>query len=282
MASHPDSFTAFGLNVQLIWQTLPIPDTHESTHACNDKTFYLAIPGVARFLAEPEKNCIVIEKAHDHIPLSIINTWLMGTVIAYILQYHNYLVLHGAAVLMQGHAVIFCGHSGAGKSTLASALLKQGYPFITDDVVAIKHNEQGQYGVVPGPTYSKLWQDSLAHLDYDTSHAKPIHFKTNKFSIPITQSCDLPFIPIAAFYELGINPEATTLTHQRLTGLLSLQTLIKNAYRYFMLKPLGKLQHFLNDCSQLAQHKSINTLIRPPNFTELSRMIQHIEFEQGR
>ncbi len=241
----------------------------------------MAIPEVARFLADPEKNCVIIEKVNDDIPLSIINTWLMGTVMAYMLQYHNYLVLHGSAVLMQGHAVIFSGHSGAGKSTLASALLKQGHPFITDDVVVIKHNEQGQYGVVPGPTYSKLWQDSLAHLDYDTTHAKPIHFKTNKFSIPIAKSCDLPFIPIAAFYELSINAKATTFTHQRLTGLTSLQTLMQNAYRYFMLKPLGKLQHFLDDCSELAQHISINTLIRPPNLTELSLMIQHIEFEQG-
>ena len=199
---------------------------------------------------------------------------------AYLLQYQNYLVLHGSAVLINGHAVVFSGQSGAGKSTLASALLKQGYPFITDDLVVIKQNTQGQYGIIPGPTYSKLWEDALSHLDHDREHAKPVNFKTNKFSIPVPHPCHLAFIPIAAFYELSVNANAITFTHEQLTGMQSLQTLMQNAYRYFMLKPLGKLQHFLNDCSQLAQHISVNKIIRRPDLSELSLLTQHIQLKQ--
>lgn len=269
------------MTVQLIWQKISIPDANQAMHCCDKKQFSLAIPGIARFLALPEKNCIIIEKAQAEIPIHVLNTWLLGTVMAYMLQYHGYLVLHGSAVLINGRAVILSGQSGAGKSTLASALLKQGYPFITDDLIVIKRNITGQYGIIPGPAQLKLWQDAASHLGHDIEHAQPVNLKTDKYAIPVTHYCDMPMIPIAAFYELNVDPLATTFTCERLTDTLSLRTLIHNAYRYFMLKPLGKLQYFLNDCGQLTQQIAVNKITRRPDLSELSQIIQRIELDQG-
>lgn len=276
----PSQLMAFDITVQLTWQKISIPDTGQAMHLCDEKQFYLAIPGIARFLALPEKNCMIIEKAQAEIPLHVLNTWLLGTMMAYMLQYHAYLVLHGSAVLINGKAVILSGQSGAGKSTLASALLKQGHPFITDDLVVIKQDKNGQYGIIPGPAQLKLWRDAASHLGHDIEHAKPVNLKTDKYAIPVTHYCDRPMIPIAAFYELNIAPLATTFTCERLTNVLSLQTLIHNAYRYFMLKPLGKLQPFLNDCSQLTQQIAVHKITRRPDLSELSHIVQRIELER--
>lgn len=280
MNSLPAQLMVFDTLVQLTWDKIGIPYGHQAMHFCDEKQFYLVIPGVARFLALPEKSCIVIEKALIDIPIHVLNTWLLGTVMAYILQYHGYLVLHGSAVLINGNAVIFSGQSGAGKSTFASALLKQGYSFITDDLVVIKRDINGQYCIIPGPSQVKLWRDAASYLEYEMELAQPVNVKTDKYVIPVTGHCKKPMIPIGALYELNITPLTPTFTCERLGAMQSLRTLIHNAYRYFMLKPLGKLQYFLNDCSQLSQQIAVNKIIRRPDLSELSQIIKLIELDQ--
>ena len=48
-----------------------------------------------------------------------------------------------------------------------------------------------------------------------------------------------------------------------------------------MLKPLVKLQSFLNDCGQLTQQIAVNKITRRPDLSELSQIIQRIELDQG-
>lgn len=277
----PSQLMAFGLTITLIWQKISRPLENQAMHVCDETHFYLVIPGIARFLAQPEQNCIIIEKAQEEIPVHILNTWLLGTMMAYMLQYHGYLVLHGSSVLIKGGAVIVSGQSGAGKSTLASALWQQGYPFITDDLVVIKRNISGQYELIPGPPQLKLWRDAASHLGHDIEQAQPVNLKTDKYIIPVVSYSDSPAIPITAFYELNIAPLATTFTCERLSKVQSLQTLMHNAYRYFMLKPLQKLHYFFNDCSQLSQQIVVNKIIRRPDLSELSQIISRIKFDQG-
>lgn len=250
-------------------------------HECYPNQFYLNIPSVAHFLALPEENCILIEKAKSEIPTHVLNTWLFGTVMAYMLQYHGYLVLHGAAILINDNAVIFSGQSGAGKSTLASAFTQKGYSFITDDLVVIKQNHDGQYCILPGPAKLKLWKDAMQHFNHDITTASPVNLKTDKYALPVDNCCSEPMIPISAFYELNLDQEATIYNCDKLNSTQSLKTLIQNAYRHFMLKPLGKLQSFFHDCSALSQEITVHKLIRTSDFHELPDIIRHIELNQG-
>lgn len=270
----------FGLTVRLIWQekkSSPIVQNDRLIHECYPNQFHLNIPGVAHFLALPEENCILIEKAKRGIPTQVFNTWLFGTVMAYMLQYHGYLVLHGSAVLINEHAVIFSGQSGAGKSTLASAFTQNGYLFITDDLVVIKQNHKGQYCIVPGPAKLKLWKDAMQHFNHDMTTASPVNLKTDKYALHVDHCCSEPMIPISAFYELNINQEATSYYCDRLNTTQALKTLLQNAYRHFMLKPLGKLESFFHDCRALSQQITVHQLTRTPHFHELPEIIQHIE-----
>ncbi|OGT58853.1 MAG: hypothetical protein A3F43_01235 [Gammaproteobacteria bacterium RIFCSPHIGHO2_12_FULL_42_10] len=248
---------------------------------CDSQQFYLAIPEVAHFLALPTQNQILIEKINPDIPDDVIHTWLYGTVFAYILQYHGYTVLHGSAILMDNRAVIFSGQSGAGKSTLASAFMQKGYPFITDDLIVIKRNEQAQYCIIPGPTKLKLWQDSMKHFNHDINKATPISLKDGKYALQVMNASTELMIPIAAFYELNNNKQTKVHHCETLNSAESLKTLMQNAYRYFMLKPLGKLQTFFHDCHGLSQQIAVHKLTRTIQIHELTQITQRIELDQG-
>lgn len=281
MNSLPSQLIAFDITVRLILNKISIPDANQAMHLCDEKQFYLAIPDIARFLALPEKKCIVIEKATEEVSIHILNTWLLGTMMAYMLQYHDYLVLHGSAVLINNKAVIFSGQSGAGKSTLASALVQKGYPFITDDLVVIKRNHEGQYCILPGPSKLKLWKDAMQHFNHDINDAVPVMLKTDKYAIQVKETCNEPMIPISAFYELNVVSQTDVFNCTKLDKAESLKTLMQNAYRYFMLKPLGKLQTFFQDCNGLSQQITVNKITRTTRFEELPQIIHQIELDLG-
>jgi hypothetical protein len=281
MSASPSHLSAFDLTVRLIWQRISIPDANQAMHSCDEKQFYLSIPDIARFLVLPEDNCILIDKARDDIPVHMLNTWLLGTVMAYMLQYHGYLVLHGSAMFMNEGAVIFSGQSGAGKSTLASAFTQQGYAFITDDLVVIQQNHAGQYCVLPGPAKLKLWKDAMLHFNHEMIASSQVSLKTDKYAIPVDHYCSESLIPIRAFYELNLDQEAKRYHCDRLNSAQSLKILMQNAYRYFMLKPLGKLQAFFYDCHGLSQQIAVHQLTRTLCFHDIPNIIQHIELNQG-
>ncbi len=269
------------IHCEFIYESIPTIDPDSFTYDTQSNQFYLNIPGVAKFLALPEKNCIVIEKADPEIDEQILNIWLMGTMISYMLQYHGYTVLHGSSTLINEGAVIFSGQSGAGKSTLARAMLQQGYPFITDDLVVIKQNQQGQYCILPGPATLRLWKDAMQHFNHDIHEALPVMLKTDKYVVPVKTVCHETMIPISTFYELNVSSQIDGFHCDKLNQAQSLKTLMQNAYRYFMLKPLGKLQTFFHDCSGLSQQITVHKMTRSTCFDELPQIIRRIELDHG-
>lgn len=291
MNDSSSDLSAFGYPFKIIWKNLPnntvdsvhpnlTAITHETiTYHCEAKKFSLFIPNVANFIALPEDHCIIVEKKNPNLSQEILHTWLLETVLAYNLQYHGYLVLHGSAVLIQDKAVIFSGQSGAGKSTLARAFLQKNHPFITDDLVVIQRNSQDQYCILPGPKQLKLWKDAMCHFKQNIANAEPIHMKTEKYAIPAPNLCEGTMIPIKAFYELHPVVNAPAQFCETLDAVQSVKTIMQNAYRYFMLKPLGKLPNFLADCSGLAQQIGVRTLFRTQDFQDLAEMMRQIELD---
>ena len=88
--NNPRSY--FGLSIDIIHSPFDFPENGGATH-CGPEEFFLKIAGVACYRAVGRERMIYIEPdpALQH-PASI-NAWLFGTVFAYLLQYHDYLVL---------------------------------------------------------------------------------------------------------------------------------------------------------------------------------------------
>ena len=79
-------------------------------------------------------------------------SYLIGPILGTVLRLRGTTVLHACAIGIDGQAVIMLGDAGAGKSSLASAFARQGYPILTDDLVALKDNG-GSLEVQPGHTW---------------------------------------------------------------------------------------------------------------------------------
>lgn len=77
-------------------------------------------------------------------------------------QRRNLLILHSAAVGIDGHGVLIVGHGGTGKSTLTCTCLADGFDFVSDDYCLL--NATGPRKVYPVYTDVFLNPDSLAKL----------------------------------------------------------------------------------------------------------------------
>lgn len=275
---HDDAYTVFDCQVSLLWQSLNDPCLERIFYFCDAQFFYFSIPDVARFLVLASQKTIVID-AKEGVTPAMIEIWLSGTVMAYLLQYQGDLVLHGAAVLIEGEAVIVSGVSGMGKSTLAHALTLQGYPLITDDVLVIRKDHLGQLRLIPGPSHVKLWSRSLIYFGKETDHKRPISNKIDKFFVPAVVH-QQP-VSIRSFYEIK-SADHAFVSSILLSKTDALQCLMRNAYRYFMLKSLKKLPVFFGNCASLSRDIRVYEMVRTADFSSIASMIQWIQtYEKG-
>lgn len=266
--------SAFGQSIEIQYGNIAFQPSGEGYYCSHDQ-FYLDIKGVAKYHVLPEEDIIVIEKYPELVNDYVINTWLYGTVFAYLLQWHDFLVLHGSAILVNGKAVIFSGNSGAGKSTTAANFIARGYQLLTDDVVVLKRRKDGQLELVPGPGKVKLWADALDNLGHNSANLLQVINKESKFELPVKQAITLP-VTVAQFYELNPFSE-NVLEILPLNNAGKIQTLIKNTYRYQMLKPMNKLSTHLQDIARLAASIEVFKVTRPAGQYRLDELIDALE-----
>ena len=89
--------------------------------------------------------------------------YLLGPVLSYALRRRGVLALHASGVVVNEHALAFCGFGGAGKSTLAAAFAAGGHAVLSDDVVALR-DENGRLFAFPASDHLRVWNDSARAL----------------------------------------------------------------------------------------------------------------------
>lgn len=98
--------------------------------------------------------------------------YLLGPVLGIVLRMRGVVCLHASGVVIDGGAHIFVGAEGAGKSTLAAQFAAEGFPVLTDDVVALRSGAQG-WLVAPGYPRVRLWNDAVTALPIDRAYMTP-------------------------------------------------------------------------------------------------------------
>jgi hypothetical protein len=80
-------------------------------------------------------------------------------------EVNGILTLHASAVVLDGHAVAFSAASHAGKSSLATAFVRSGCPFITDDLLGVRYDETtDRFYAHPGQPHMRMWPDLVEAL----------------------------------------------------------------------------------------------------------------------
>ncbi|HEX7001075.1 MAG TPA: hypothetical protein VF164_05205 [Trueperaceae bacterium] len=101
-----------------------------------------------------------------------IDIWLMGTVLALWLELSGTPVLHASAVevgavgagTFPSAAIGFLATSKGGKSSLAATLMRRGNRLLSDDNVALRGGQGGEWLAVPSYPQMRMWPDQAAHF----------------------------------------------------------------------------------------------------------------------
>jgi hypothetical protein len=95
----------------------------------------------------------------------LVRSIVLGPLLALSLELRGLLCLHGSAVAVDGHAVVFLGPKHHGKSTLATALTAAGASLVGDDLIAVAPGTPAR--VWPGVPSVRLWDDAVGVLPLD-------------------------------------------------------------------------------------------------------------------
>jgi hypothetical protein len=244
-----------------------VPDHLQAPLACG-KLFQaepgrllLQVPGVANFLAE-EGLRITVDPAPGAASADL-RSWLLGPVVAALLQQRGNLVLHGSVVRAAGSAALVLGASGVGKSTLALGLAAQGRRVLSCDLCVL--DDQGL--VAPGPPFLRVWDDTLSQLGMDPEGLPLARTDRPKRLVPLGARY-LPRSLPAGFLLLL---ETAPIQEPRLEPLPSsgerLRLLLEHSYRRPYLRGLGLLPQHMRQCQDLGARLPAFRLSRPEGCT---------------
>jgi hypothetical protein len=232
----------------------------------------LKVDGVARYLICD--GCrIVIERAagaqDDDVRL-----FLLGSALGALLHQRHAIVLHGSAVIIDGMAVAFLGPSGIGKSTLAVAFGQRGASVLTDDLcVAWPQRASERILIEPGLQESKLWLDSLQHLDIDATGLPRIRSSLEKRALRLGAVFAECAAPLKRIYVLHATNDVR-LSIVNLQGAQKFDALKNQTYRVQFLDGLGTRPAHFRNALLLAGQVPIAVLERPRGAFLLEELIE--------
>lgn len=174
-------------------------------------------------------------------------TYLLGPVLGFVLRLRGCICLHASAVAIGDQAIALLGPAGAGKSTTAAAFAHLGHPVLSDDIVALRPEDESLW-VPPGYPRVCLWPDSVKSL-LGSPEALPLLTPNwDKRYLALNgenyrfQSVPLP---LSAVYLLGErSPEDVAPRVEALPSKDGLMTLVANTYVWYLLDKAMRANEF--------------------------------------
>ncbi|MCX7708891.1 MAG: hypothetical protein N2484_03480 [Clostridia bacterium] len=265
------------VDVEIINGKVPQSDytLHESTtngYAKKDE-LYFRIKGTGNyFVANGNKIIVEPDAGADALTVKL---YLLGTSLGTILLQRRILPIHGSAIVIDGQCVIFTGLSGAGKSTLSFALREKGYPFLSDDVSAIKRGEDGTLWVQPGYPQQKICRDYLENTGGDISELSQINAERDKYAVPVRQGFYSSPVRLAAVCEL-VTKDSGEVSLQELAGPHKMAILMNHTYRAQLLHYFNLRTEHFNQCAEVSKRISVYRLSRPKSKFTVDEQIEQI------
>jgi hypothetical protein len=235
--------------------------------------FLLRVPGVARFLLTGGRE--IAFETEGATPPEDVAAFLVGTVFGILLHQRCEIALHASAVQVNGKAVLFCGPSGAGKSTLAAALIRRGYPLVTDDLCAVAFAEQPT--VQPDGRQLKLWAQAIEALDLAANRGTAVRRRIEKYYVEPDETSGGDALPIGAIYVLrDARPLRAPGIEQ--PNVVDIALLLRNnAYRPLLVNRLGQRANYFVAAAAIANAAGVFHLTRDFEFAALPDVIAGLE-----
>ncbi|MBQ6787605.1 MAG: hypothetical protein IJO85_07780 [Lachnospiraceae bacterium] len=183
-------------------------------------------------------------------------SYILSGAMTFLMMQHNYVLIHGSALVYQDKAFIVSGCSGSGKSTTALELLKRpDILFASDDICAVKIVEN-QCLLYPGPPFQKVCEDVK---ERENEH-EYIYLEEagGKFGRKLQQGYVTKPLEITGMFILE-KSETEQLKMTSYKGVEALHALTHNMFRGELWNILGitpqRLQQFMKVANSLAIYK---------------------------
>lgn len=199
---------------------------------------------------------------------------ILGIALGILLHQRGVLTLHSSAVAVNGAAIAFLGAKGAGKSAIAGALQAQGYPVVTDDIVALDVHAANGPLVLPGVPQLKLWPDVAAFLGHEPEALPRIHPQLGKRASSAGHDLSQVSWPLQGIYVLadGAGVEVEALQAQE-----SFVEMIRHSYALRFLGEAGVTATHFRQCARVARSTPARRLVRPRSLSALPEVVRLVE-----
>lgn len=239
-----------------------------------DSSFLFHVPGVVRCLVVAGREIIAALEAPgreaDAAP------FLLGTGLGAALHQRGSLVLHAAAVSLDGCGVALCGPTGAGKSTFAAALCRAGGGFISDDVSAIRFGPDGRPSVLSDGRWHRLWAEAVERLSLADRQGEAVRKGIRKYHVDPCGAGAQPSFPLKTVILLRQvrPPQVPAFLPLKLVEAAPL--LRREVYRSSLASHMGRDTQLFGQIAALLGHVRVFRLSQAIDFDRLDETVQMV------
>ncbi len=215
---------------------------------------------------------ITLKPAAGVDPL-VLRLFVLQQVFGVVLLQRGYFLLHSAAAVVNGRAVVFCGPSGAGKSTMAAALNSQGHGILTDDVLAIDMTDMNRPMALPGLVHLKLTDESRSVVAAEIASEQEIDGKRGKRLCAVRGATIKEGVPLDSIYLLSVGRE---IFFQPIAPAQATVELVGQTYNAQILPRIGRSQSHFLQCAAIARQIPIMQLSRPRDLKRIGEVAEAV------
>lgn len=201
-----------------------------------------------------------------------IHPLILNAGIGIILHQRGMLPLHASAVSVAGEAIVFLGTPGSGKSTTAAALYHKGYQLLSDEVVAIRMEDDKAWVFAACPIL-RLMPDAVQSFGDDYKSLPKVHPADEKRIQKARRDFSPGPYPLRRIYIMGQDPENKICPIEPQEAFVEL---IRHSYTVGLLKTSGASTHLIQ-CAKLIEDVPVKRLNRSGDLTQLPQIVKMIE-----
>lgn len=219
------------------------------------------------FLVENGED-VFIELKKD-ISKDLLRSYLLGVLMATLLRQRGLLVLHACAVERDGTAICFVGESGWGKSTIAEYFCQRGFRLMTDDVLAIR-TEDDAPTAIPSYPQVRLREESARSLRENDPQLQLIEAQTTKW-VHAAHEFQSSSMPLSRIYML--KPSYSDRTEiAPLSARTALMMLVRHTRATNLIKDPRYLDDHMKQCQRLIEEIPVVSLERQRRMDRLEEI----------
>lgn len=205
-----------------------------------------------------------------------LRTFLLGTAFGLLQTQRGDCPIHGGCVKINNKALIISGESGTGKSTLTGALVKEGHPFLSDDVCTVRVVD-GAVLAVPAYPQLKLCRHTCENFGYDPDRLPLLSEDRQKYAVRRPELWCPESTLTGAMVEIVLEENADAPRLRTVTGREKLLMLLRNHYRGFVLEQMGIPPWRMKRLLQIASATVMYRIVRPSQGNTLSEIVSMVE-----